>query len=66
VLFRSAFVGLKKGHSLTSDELMTWSQRRLGAYKWPREVHIVDSIPLTGVGKVDRKALRENLSSVRD
>ena len=57
-----AFVGLKKGHSLTVDELTSWSQRRLGAYKWPREVHIVESIPLTGVGKVDRKALREDLS----
>ena len=27
-------------------------------YKYPREVHVVPSLPLTPVGKIDRKALR--------
>ena len=35
-----------------------WARERIGGYKYPREVRIVDSIPLTPVGKIDRKALR--------
>jgi long-chain acyl-CoA synthetase len=30
----------------------------MAANKYPREVHIVDAIPLTSVGKLDRKKLR--------
>jgi len=33
--------------------------RGLARYKWPEAVHIVDEIPLSGPGKVDRKSLRE-------
>ena len=34
---------------------------RIGGYKYPREVHVVDALPLTPVGKIDRKALRARL-----
>jgi acyl-CoA synthetase (AMP-forming)/AMP-acid ligase II len=34
-------------------------QRGLARYKWPEEVVIVDELPLSGPGKVNRKALRE-------
>ena len=43
------------------DELVAWARERIGGYKYPREVHIVDSVPLTAVGKLDRKALRGRL-----
>src|SRR5207253_1749753 len=43
------------------DELLAFGKERLGGYKYPRELHIVPSLPLTPVGKVDRKALRELL-----
>jgi non-ribosomal peptide synthetase component E (peptide arylation enzyme) len=36
---------------------------RLGAHKHPREVHVVDAVPLTSVGKTDRKALRRRWTS---
>jgi long-chain acyl-CoA synthetase len=35
---------------------------RLGGYKYPREIHVVDALPLSPVGKADRKALRELLT----
>jgi acyl-coenzyme A synthetase/AMP-(fatty) acid ligase len=38
-----------------------WSRRRLGAHKYPREVRVVPAVPLTPVGKIDRKALRAQL-----
>jgi long-chain acyl-CoA synthetase len=49
----------------TSDELIAFGRTRLGGYKYPREVHIVDALPLTPVGKADRKALRERLTMER-
>ena len=53
-----AFVSLSSPDALTADELVAWARERIGGYKYPREVHIVDAIPLTAVGKLDRKELR--------
>ena len=57
-----AFVSLRPGTELAPDELVEWARGRIGGYKYPREVHIVDGVPLTNVGKVDRKALRAQLA----
>ena len=56
-----AFVSLAPGARTTPEELVDWSRTHLGAYKYPREVHLVTSIPLTTVGKIDRKVLRAQL-----
>ena len=56
-----AFVELKPGQETTPGELVAWSKERIGGYKYPREVHVVGSLPLTPVGKLDRKALRERI-----
>jgi long-chain acyl-CoA synthetase len=54
-----AFVSLNgAGDGVSADELVAWARERIGGYKYPREVHILDSVPLTPVGKLDRKALR--------
>jgi long-chain acyl-CoA synthetase len=53
-----AFVSLRAGATLEAEQLVDWSRERIGGYKYPRRVTIVDQIPLTPVGKVDRKALR--------
>ncbi len=59
-----AFVSLRSGAILIPDELIAWGRRHIGGYKHPRELHIVDSVPLTPVGKIDRKALRRQLPSL--
>ena len=56
-----AFVSLREGATVEADQLVAWSRERIGGYKYPRRVNIVDAIPLTPVGKVDRKALRARL-----
>jgi long-chain acyl-CoA synthetase len=56
-----AFVTLKAGADADENELVSWSKERLGGYKYPREIHILSALPLTPVGKLDRKALRETL-----
>jgi long-chain acyl-CoA synthetase len=56
-----AFVSLRPGATVSEDELVQWARERIGGYKYPRQVSIVDTVPLTPVGKVDRKALRATL-----
>jgi long-chain acyl-CoA synthetase len=56
-----AFVSLAAPDALSPQELVEWARRRIGGYKYPREVHILDAVPLTAVGKLDRKALRARL-----
>jgi long-chain acyl-CoA synthetase len=53
-----AFVSLRPGGQATSAEITEFARSRLAAHKYPREVTIVDAVPLTSVGKLDRKALR--------
>ena len=53
-----AFVSLRPGADATEQELIEWSREHIGGYKYPRELHVVDAIPLTPVGKINRKELR--------
>ncbi|MHA2161097.1 MAG: AMP-binding protein [Candidatus Thorarchaeota archaeon] len=57
--FVKAFVVLKEGQSATPEEIIEWSKDKMAAYKRPKEVDIVDSVPLTSVGKVLRRELRD-------
>ena len=61
-----AFVALREGSQLTADELIGWAREHIGGYKYPRQLHLVDTIPLTPVGKIDRKALRGRLTEAMD
>jgi long-chain acyl-CoA synthetase len=59
-----AFVSVNAPGAVSADELIAWARRRIGGYKYPREVHIIDAMPLTAVGKLDRKALRRMVQSL--
>jgi long-chain acyl-CoA synthetase len=54
-----AYVSLKGGKSAEPDELVAFCKERMAAYKYPREVEIVDQIPKTASGKVLRRELRD-------
>jgi long-chain acyl-CoA synthetase len=58
-----AFVSLKAGASVTPEELIAFCRERMAAYKYPRQVEIVDEIPKTVSGKVLRRELREQASA---
>jgi long-chain acyl-CoA synthetase len=51
-----AFVLLSE--EVDPEDIVSWARTRIGGYKYPREVHVIPALPLTPVGKVDRKALR--------
>jgi long-chain acyl-CoA synthetase len=55
-----AFVELSGG-DVGPDDLVAFCKERIGGYKYPREVHVLPSLPLTPVGKLDRKALRAKI-----
>ena len=57
-----AFVQLAPGASVTPTDLVTFARERISAVKYPREVRVVDAIPVTSVLKTDRKALRALLA----
>ena len=54
-----AFVSLRPGAEATAAELTDHAKRHLAANKYPREITIVPMVPLTSVGKLDRKKLRQ-------
>jgi long-chain acyl-CoA synthetase len=56
-----AFVQLRPGATLTADDVVAYAKGRLSGAKYPRDVRIVDALPLTSVFKLDRKALRTQL-----
>jgi AMP-binding enzyme C-terminal domain len=58
-----AFVSLRPGGQATPQEVVEFAKGRLATNKYPREVTILDAIPLTSVGKLDRKALRTQVTA---
>jgi len=54
-----AFVSLRPDAAVTAEELSEYAKRHLASTKYPREITIVPMVPLTSVGKLDRKKLRE-------
>ena len=54
-----AFVSLRPDAVVTAEELGEHARKHLGANKYPRQITIVPAIPLTSVGKLDRKKLRQ-------
>jgi acyl-CoA synthetase (AMP-forming)/AMP-acid ligase II len=57
-----AFVVVRDGTTLTSDELVTWARAHIANYKVPRRVEITDALPLNASGKVLKHELRERLA----
>ena len=45
--------------SLTEEEVKKYCREKLSVYKIPKIIEFWDSLPLTLVGKIDKKALRE-------
>ncbi len=53
------YIVLKEGVECTEDEIITYCRERLAAYKAPRLVEFRPELPKTMVGKILRRALRE-------
>jgi long-chain acyl-CoA synthetase len=47
------------------DKILTFCRESMAAFKAPKYIHFIDAIPLTPVGKIDKKALRQALLYVK-
>ncbi len=54
-----AIVVRKEGSKLLADELVAWARTQMAAYKVPRMVQFVDSLPKSATGKVMWRQLQE-------
>ena len=45
------------GAEVTEQELVAWAKEQMAAYKYPRIVEIVDSLPMTATGKILKREL---------
>jgi long-chain acyl-CoA synthetase len=57
--FVKAFIVLKDGAKATPEEFIEWARTKMAGYKRPREVEFRDSLPISQIGKVLRRVLRE-------
>jgi len=54
---------VKKDPKLTAEVLIEYSRANLTGYKVPKHVHFRSELPKTNVGKILRRALRDELRS---
>ena len=54
-----AWVVVRPSATVAPESLRAFVRERLSPHKVPREVRLVDRLPRTGSGKIDRTALRE-------
>jgi fatty-acyl-CoA synthase len=52
-----AFIRLHDGATLESDEAKAYCKEQLASYKIPKRFLILDELPQTGAGKLDKKQL---------
>ncbi len=56
-----AFVIPAPGTTISPDELKAFCHERLAGYKRPKVIHVVSTLPRTGIGKIARRVIREQL-----
>jgi long-chain acyl-CoA synthetase len=50
---------LKKGQKATAEELIHHCRKTLAGFKCPKGVEFRDSFPKTGLGKINKKKIRD-------
>ena len=54
-----AFIQLKPGETATEDEIMAFCKENMAGYKRPRKIEFREEVPVSNVGKVLRRVLRD-------
>jgi long-chain acyl-CoA synthetase len=54
-----AFIVLKSGKTATSEEIRNYCRQHLASFKVPKSIDFREELPKTNVGKILRRALRE-------
>ena len=54
-----AYVVLRKGVKLSSEFLILYCKKNLAKYKVPSKITLINELPKTNIGKIDKGALRK-------
>ena len=57
--FVKAFIQVKPGETVTEDEILAYCKKNMVGYKRPRQVEFREELPVSAVGKVLRRVLRD-------
>jgi fatty-acyl-CoA synthase len=60
----TAFIQLKLGQEMTSDEVIEFCLSKIASYKKPRMIKFVESLPLTKTGKLNRLKIKKLADSL--
>ena len=60
-----AAVVVREGSEVSAEELVALCRESLASFKKPQSITFLDEIPRTSVGKVDKRALREQATVSR-
>jgi long-chain acyl-CoA synthetase len=52
-----AYLILNQGATVTEEEIIAWCREQMAAYKYPRMVTFVESLPMTATGKLLKREL---------
>lgn len=59
-----AYLVLRPDETLDLTTLCAYlEERRVARFKWPERLEILDALPVTNVGKVDKKKLRDDIAA---
>jgi 2,3-dihydroxybenzoate-AMP ligase len=59
-----AYLVLRPGETVDLPTLSAYlDERGVARFKWPERIEVVDALPVTNVGKVDKKKLRDDIAS---
>lgn len=61
----AAMIVLKDGERAAPEEIIAWCDGKMAGYKKPKAVKFVKEIPLTPVGKVQRKTAKEMMAGMQ-
>ena len=53
-----AHVILEQGATITPEQLRDWAREQMAEYKYPREILIEETLPMTSTGKILKRELR--------
>ena len=57
-----AFIQLKPGETATEEEIMAFCKENMAGYKRPKQIEFREEVPVSNVGKVLRRVLRDEES----
>jgi long-chain acyl-CoA synthetase len=55
----TAVVSLHEGQTASEEDIIAYAKEHLTAYKYPRRIRIIDSLPKGPTGKILKRELRE-------